>query len=94
VSEEKLAWGLGDCGLFVLVLVGSWLSGDFILVTNAFMQHPVGYHLGADGTLGLASLSAYVGSAVKKALEEKGHEVVSVGRKSGNWQADIPTPTA
>ncbi len=25
-----------------------------------------------------------VGSAVKKALEEKGHEVVSVGRKSGD----------
>jgi NAD(P)-dependent dehydrogenase (short-subunit alcohol dehydrogenase family) len=35
-----------------------------------------------------------VGSAVKKALEEKGHEVVSVGRKSGNWQADISDPNS
>jgi NAD(P)-dependent dehydrogenase (short-subunit alcohol dehydrogenase family) len=30
-----------------------------------------------------------IGSAVKKALGEKGHEVVSVGRKSGDYQADI-----
>ena len=35
-----------------------------------------------------------VGSAVKKALEEKGHEVVSVGRKSGDWQADISDPNS
>ena len=34
-----------------------------------------------------------VGSAVTKALEEKGHEVVSVGRKSGDYQADISDPT-
>jgi NAD(P)-dependent dehydrogenase (short-subunit alcohol dehydrogenase family) len=30
-----------------------------------------------------------VGSAVKKALEEKGHEVVPVSRKSGEFRADI-----
>src|SRR5271170_2873089 len=35
-----------------------------------------------------------VGSAVKKALEEKGHEVVSVGRKSGDYQADISDPSS
>jgi len=33
-----------------------------------------------------------IGSAVKKALEEKGHEVVTVGRKSGDYQADISDP--
>src|SRR5262249_28507720 len=27
---------------------GSWLSGYFILVTNAFMQHPVGHGVGDD----------------------------------------------
>src|SRR5215471_14929816 len=27
----------------VMVFLGSWLSGYFIVVTNAFMQHPVGY---------------------------------------------------
>jgi cytochrome d ubiquinol oxidase subunit I len=39
----------------VALCVGSWLSGYFIVATNAFMQHPVGYRIGADGTLQLAS---------------------------------------
>ncbi len=44
----------------VAVALGSWLSGYFILVTNAFMQHPVGYRIEADGLLGIDSLSAYL----------------------------------
>jgi cytochrome d ubiquinol oxidase subunit I len=44
----------------VAVALGSWLSGYFILVTNAFMQHPVGYRIEADGSLGIASLSTYL----------------------------------
>lgn len=40
--------------------IGSWLSGFFIIVTNAFMQHPVGYQIEANGALGIASLSAYL----------------------------------
>jgi cytochrome d ubiquinol oxidase subunit I len=40
-------------GLFV----GSWLSGFFIVQTNAWMQHPVGYEIAADGTIVLTSLS-------------------------------------
>jgi len=42
------------------VALGSWLSGYFILVTNAFMQHPLGYRIEADGSLGIDSLSAYL----------------------------------
>jgi cytochrome d ubiquinol oxidase subunit I len=44
----------------VMVFLGSWLSGYFIVVTNAFMQHPVGYIAGADGRLGLADAAAYL----------------------------------
>jgi cytochrome d ubiquinol oxidase subunit I len=44
----------------VAVATGSWLSGYFILVTNAFMQYPVGYSVAADGTLGVASFGAYL----------------------------------
>jgi cytochrome bd ubiquinol oxidase subunit I len=44
----------------VAVALGSWLSGYFILVTNAFMQHPVGYKVGADGSLAIGTLSAYL----------------------------------
>lgn len=42
------------------VALGSWLSGYFILVTNAFMQHPVGHRIEADGSLGIASFRAYL----------------------------------
>ena len=44
----------------VAVALGSWISGFFILVTNAFMQRPVGYTVEADGSLSIASLSAYL----------------------------------
>jgi NAD(P)-dependent dehydrogenase (short-subunit alcohol dehydrogenase family) len=38
--------------------------------------------------------SGTIGSAVRKALEEKGHDVVSVGRNSGDYQADISDPAS
>jgi cytochrome d ubiquinol oxidase subunit I len=44
----------------VAVAFGSWLSGYFILVANSFMQHPVGYRVTPDGSLGIDSLSAYL----------------------------------
>ncbi len=61
-----LIWGekrLGPHNHFltaVAVALGSWLSGYFILVTNAFMQHPVGYMIGPDGSLILSSMSHYL----------------------------------
>ena len=39
----------------ILVFLGSWLSGYFIIVTDAWMQHPVGYEIAADGTAHLNS---------------------------------------
>jgi cytochrome bd ubiquinol oxidase subunit I len=42
------------------VALGSWLSGFFILVTNAFMQHPSGHQVQSDGLLGIVSLSSYL----------------------------------
>ncbi len=39
----------------VAVFVGAWISGFFIVATNAFMQHPVGYEVQANGTLALNS---------------------------------------
>jgi cytochrome d ubiquinol oxidase subunit I len=42
------------------VALGSWLSGYFILVTNAFMQHPAGYRVEANGLLATTSFSAYL----------------------------------
>lgn len=42
------------------LFVGSWLSGYFIVATNAFMQHPVGFTTGPDGSLQIASFWAFV----------------------------------
>jgi cytochrome d ubiquinol oxidase subunit I len=40
-----------------LVFAGSWLSGFFIIATDAWMQHPVGYALGPHGEILLSSLT-------------------------------------
>jgi cytochrome d ubiquinol oxidase subunit I len=56
-GEKKL----GPKGHFVsaiLVWLGSWLSGYFIIVTNAWMQHPVGYALNPDGSVHLTDFWA------------------------------------
>src|SRR6266478_1315483 len=63
---SALIWGekrLGPRGHFaaaIAVALGSWISGYFILVTNSFMQNPVGYRIEANGSLGIASFSAYL----------------------------------
>jgi cytochrome d ubiquinol oxidase subunit I len=40
-----------------MVWLGSWLSGYFIVVTDAWMQHPVGYHIATGGRIEMASLT-------------------------------------
>jgi len=35
----------------LMVFIGSWLSGFFIIATNAWMQNPVGYTAAADGSV-------------------------------------------
>jgi cytochrome d ubiquinol oxidase subunit I len=40
----------------LLVFLGSWLSGFFIIATNAWMQYPTGYRLGTNGEILLTSL--------------------------------------
>lgn len=53
-GEKKL----GQIGHFVaafLVFAGSWLSGYFIVATNAWMQHPVAYEMTADGVVHITS---------------------------------------
>jgi cytochrome d ubiquinol oxidase subunit I len=41
-----------------LLFLGTWLSGFFIIATNAWMQHPVGYRVGPDGLFHLSSFWA------------------------------------
>ena len=43
-----------------MLFLGSWLSGYFIITTNAFMQHPVGHAIGKSGALELANFWVYL----------------------------------
>jgi cytochrome d ubiquinol oxidase subunit I len=40
----------------LMLLLGSWLSGYFVIAADAWMQHPVGHQVGPRGEIGLASL--------------------------------------
>ncbi len=54
-GEKRLGPKLHWVSAF-LVFLGSWLSGYFIIATNAWMQHPVGYTLGPKGEILLSSI--------------------------------------
>lgn len=41
-----------------LVFLGSWISGWFIIATNSWMQHPVGYEILENGKFALHNFSA------------------------------------
>ncbi|MDP9266988.1 MAG: cytochrome ubiquinol oxidase subunit I [Acidobacteriota bacterium] len=52
---EKRLGKWGHWAAAVAVFAGSWLSGYFIVATDAWMQHPVGYALDAAGNFQLTS---------------------------------------
>jgi cytochrome d ubiquinol oxidase subunit I len=58
-GEKKLGQRLHWLVAFLL-FVGTWLSGWFIIATNAWMQHPVGYEMAADGSVHLTSFWSLV----------------------------------
>ena len=55
---EKRLGKVGHWLAATMVFVGSWLSGYFIIATNAWMQYPVGYTVQADGSVTLNSFWA------------------------------------
>jgi cytochrome bd ubiquinol oxidase subunit I len=60
IYGEKRLSPKAHLGSAVALLFGSWLSGYFIIATNAFMQHPVGYVKAADGRLVLSDFWAFL----------------------------------
>ncbi len=53
-GERKLG-RVGHWWAAFLVWLGSWMSGFLIVATDAWMQHPTGYRMGANGEIELAS---------------------------------------
>src|SRR6202045_731416 len=58
-GEKRLGPKLHLASAF-LVFLGSWLSGFFIIATDAWMQHPVGYTTGPNGEIVLRSFTDLV----------------------------------
>jgi len=55
-GEKRLSRRMHWLSAF-LVFLGSWISGFFIIVTNAWMQHPVGYKLLPNGVYAVTSFT-------------------------------------
>ncbi|MCX6590954.1 MAG: cytochrome ubiquinol oxidase subunit I [Acidobacteria bacterium] len=60
IYGEKILGRTGHFAAACCVFAGSWLSGFFIIATDAWMQHPVGYKIGPRGEIMLDSLSALI----------------------------------
>jgi cytochrome d ubiquinol oxidase subunit I len=60
VFGERRHGRRGHFAAAVALFIGSWISGYFIICTNAFMQHPVGHEVLADGTLRLVGFWTFV----------------------------------
>jgi cytochrome d ubiquinol oxidase subunit I len=52
---EKRLSSWGHCAAAFFVFFGSWMSGFFIIVTNAWMQHPVAYSVLPNGSYEVTS---------------------------------------
>jgi cytochrome bd ubiquinol oxidase subunit I len=58
-GEKKLG-RMGHWWAAFLVCLGSWLSGYFIVATNAWMQHPVGHRIDSHGQIELTNFWSLV----------------------------------
>jgi len=57
---EKRLGAKGHWLSSLMMFIGSWLSGYLIVITNAWMQHPVGYALEPNGSYSLTSFWSLV----------------------------------
>lgn len=62
-----------------MLFFGSWLSGYFVITTNAFMQHPVGHGVGPDGNLYIADVWHFLfqGWAIAQTLHALNASVIT-----------------
>ena len=73
-GEEKFGRRIHDLAAWAL-FAGSWLSGYFIIATNAFMQNPVGHRIALDGSFQIASFLTFLLNPW--ALAEYAHNMVA-----------------
>src|SRR5260370_42153155 len=84
-GEKKLG-RIGHWVAEFLVFLGSWLSGYFIVATDAWMQHPIGYRIGANGAIELSSFWELLLN--KWGLWQYAHTMVGAGQTGCFGMAD------
>src|SRR5258708_6969963 len=73
-GEKRLSpWA--HWGSSFMVFLGSWISGLFIIITNAWMQHPVAYSLLPNGSYEVTSLWGLLMNSL--ALLQYAHNMLS-----------------
>src|SRR6478752_2641826 len=60
VFGEKRIGRRGHLAAALVLFAGSWLSGYFIVCTNAFMQYPIGHSVDPNGALYLADFWSFI----------------------------------
>ncbi len=85
-GEKKLG-RIGHWWAAFLVFLGSWLSGYLIVATDAWMQHPMGYRIGANGEIELVRTGVLAG-VVAAILQ-----LFPTGDMQGKLVADHQQPT-
>ena len=75
VFGERRLSRVGHFAAACVLFVGTWLSGYFIVATNAFMQYPAGHATAPDGHLVLAGFCAFLFSPW--ALAEYAHNMIA-----------------
>ena len=79
VFGERRLGKRGHFAAAVALFAGSWLSGYFIIATNAFLQRPVGHAVGSGGVLVLQDFWAFLlnGWAIAQFLHNQMSAVVT-----------------
>ncbi len=79
IFGEKKLGKTAHWGVSFLLLLGTWLSGYFIICTNAFLQHPVGYRISEDGVYHLTSIWALLSNpwAIKQYMHTMTGSVIT-----------------
>ena len=75
IFGEKRLGRRGHFAVAIALFAGSWLSGYFIIATNAFMQRPVGFAVGPGGSLYVADFAAFLLNPW--ALAQYAHNMIS-----------------
>src|SRR6266851_3899909 len=89
---EKRLSKFAHWGAAFLVFLGSWISGFFIIVTDAWMQHPVAYRLLPNGTYEVSCVAQIFPTGDLHGKYMAKHQPVAVAGMEGLFHSQAGAP--